>query len=145
MPFVRYVAYFVHEHPFEVRPIPLNSRMTPAESIRQMRRTLAAAPYSDTSQTQPTFTPIRAFAREENNMELNSPTLSTLFEQLGLDSDQASIDAFVSAHPLPDDVKLIDADFWTPQQARFLKEELRVDAEWAPVVDELNELLHPQK
>lgn len=78
-------------------------------------------------------------------MELNSPTLSTLFEQLGLDSDEASIDAFVSAHPLPDDVKLIDADFWTPQQARFLKEELRVDAEWAPVVDELNELLHPQK
>jgi hypothetical protein len=78
-------------------------------------------------------------------MELTSPTLATLFEQLGLDSDQASIDAFVSAHPLPADVKLIEADFWTPQQARFLKEELRVDAEWAPVVDELNELLHPAK
>jgi hypothetical protein len=78
-------------------------------------------------------------------MELTSPTLPTLFEQLGLDSDQASIDAFVSAHPLSDDVKLIDAEFWTPQQARFLKEQLREDAEWAPVVDELNELLHPQK
>jgi len=78
-------------------------------------------------------------------MELTTPTLATLFEQLGLDSDQASIDTFVSKHSLPDDVKLIDAPFWTPQQARFLKEELRVDAEWAPVVDELNELLHPQK
>jgi len=77
-------------------------------------------------------------------MEITTPTLATLFEQLGLDSDQASIDAFVSKHPLPDDVKLIDAEFWTPQQAQFLKEQLRVDAEWAPVVDELNELLHPR-
>ncbi len=75
-------------------------------------------------------------------MELTTPTLATLFEQLGLDSDQASIDAFVAAHPLPEDVKLSEADFWTPQQARFLKEELREDAEWAPVVDELNVLLH---
>lgn len=78
-------------------------------------------------------------------MELTTPTLTTLFEQLGLDADPASIDAFISQHPLPDGVKLIDADFWTPQQARFLKEELRVDAEWAPVVDELNERLHPKK
>jgi hypothetical protein len=75
-------------------------------------------------------------------MELTTPTLATLFEQLGLDSDDASIDAFAAAHPLPDDVKLIDADFWTPQQANFLKEELRDDAEWAPIVDELNVLLH---
>jgi hypothetical protein len=78
-------------------------------------------------------------------MEITTPTLATLFEQLGLDSDQASIDAFVSEHRLTDDIKLIDAPFWTPQQAKFLKEELRVDAEWAPVVDELNELLHPRK
>lgn len=78
-------------------------------------------------------------------MELTTPTLATLFEQLGLDADEASIDAFISQHPLPDEVKLIDADFWTPQQARFLKEELRVDAEWAPIVDELNERLHPKK
>ncbi|WP_296181408.1 DUF2789 domain-containing protein [Pseudomonas sp. UBA1879] len=78
-------------------------------------------------------------------MELTTPTLATLFEQLGLDADEQSIDAFIEAHPLPDDVKLIDADFWSPQQARFLKEELRVDAEWAPIVDELNQRLHDQK
>ncbi|MGH8417265.1 MAG: DUF2789 domain-containing protein [Pseudomonas sp.] len=78
-------------------------------------------------------------------MDLTPPTLEKLFEQLGLDADQASIDRFVSEHQLPDDVKLIDAQFWTPQQARFLKEELRDDADWAPVVDELNTLLHPQK
>jgi hypothetical protein len=76
-------------------------------------------------------------------MELNEHTLATLFEQLGLDSDQASIDAFVNAHPLPENVKVSEAPFWTPQQGRFLKEELNDDADWAPVVDELNVLLHP--
>ncbi|RRV05739.1 DUF2789 domain-containing protein [Pseudomonas sp. v388] len=75
-------------------------------------------------------------------MELQARSLADLFAQLGLDSDQASIDAFVASHSLPDDVKLIDAEFWTPQQSRFLKEELREDADWAPIVDELNVLLH---
>jgi hypothetical protein len=78
-------------------------------------------------------------------METHPPTLATLFEQLGLAADQASIDAFVSEHPLPDNVKVSEAEFWKPQQARFLKEELREDADWAPVVDELNVLLHPTK
>ncbi|WP_249584588.1 DUF2789 domain-containing protein [Pseudomonas viridiflava] len=77
-------------------------------------------------------------------MELPNPDLPGLFAQLGLDNDENSIDAFVTQHRLPDEVKLIDAEFWTPQQAAFLKEELRADAEWAPVVDELNVLLHKQ-
>ena len=77
-------------------------------------------------------------------MELPNPDLPGLFAQLGLDNDENSIDAFVAQHRLPDEVKLIDAEFWTPQQAVFLKEELRADAEWAPVVDELNVLLHKQ-
>lgn len=76
-------------------------------------------------------------------MELNNHDLPTLFEQLGLASDQESIDAFIDKNgPLPDGVKLSEADFWTPQQAKFLKEELREDADWAPAVDELNVLLH---
>ncbi|HEY0288783.1 MAG TPA: DUF2789 domain-containing protein [Pseudomonas sp.] len=76
-------------------------------------------------------------------MELTTPTLKTLFEQLGLNSDQASINAFVAQHgPLPDDVKVSEADFWTPPQQKFLKSELLLDAEWAEVVDELNVLLH---
>lgn len=78
-------------------------------------------------------------------MELTTPTLATLFEQLGLESDPTSIDAFVSSHFLPENIKLSEAEFWTPQQARFLKEELREDAEWALVVDELNERLHQAK
>lgn len=75
-------------------------------------------------------------------MELSPHTLPNLFAQLGLESDDASIDAFIAGHRLPADVKLIDAPFWTPQQSNFLKEELREDADWAPVVDELNERLH---
>lgn len=78
-------------------------------------------------------------------MELTTPTLETLFDQLGLDSDPASIDAFVASHQLPEGVKLSEADFWTESQGRFLKEELREDAEWAPVVDELNTLLHASR
>ena len=78
-------------------------------------------------------------------MDIQTPTLATLFEQLGLNSDQQSIDEFVSKHALADDVKVSEAPFWTPQQARFLKEELREDADWAPVVDELNVLLHQAK
>ncbi|MFB3306700.1 DUF2789 domain-containing protein [Pseudomonas sp. AMR01] len=75
-------------------------------------------------------------------MDAPIPTLQTLFDQLGLDSNPEAIDAFIVAHPLPEDVKLIDAQFWTPQQAQFLKEELRDDAEWAMPVDELNQRLH---
>lgn len=76
-------------------------------------------------------------------MELQPHTLTTLFEQLGLDSDEASIEAFIAAHPLDKDTKLSDASFWSEQQKKFLKEELMDDSDWAPVVDELNDRLHP--
>lgn len=75
-------------------------------------------------------------------MDTTTPTLQTLFDQLGLDSTQAAIERFTAEHRLPNDVKLIDAPFWNDSQARFLKDQLHVDAEWAPVVDELNALLH---
>lgn len=79
-------------------------------------------------------------------MDIETPTLSMLFDQLGLPSEQADIDAFVQAHsPLPDDVKLSEADFWSPAQATFLKGEMRADGEWALPVDELNVLLHATK
>lgn len=76
-------------------------------------------------------------------MELQTPTLSMLFDQLGLASDQASIDAFIAQHRLEKNVKLSEAPFWTDQQKKFLKDELIDDADWAEVVDELNEALHP--
>ncbi len=80
--------------------------------------------------------------RMENDMDAPIPTLETLFEQLGLDSTPEAIDAFIAAHPLAEDVKLVDAPFWSTQQAQFLQEQLREDAEWAIAVDELNQRLH---
>ena len=78
-------------------------------------------------------------------METEQTNLGTLFEQLGLDGDPASIDRFISAHPLPAEVKLIDAPFWNERQASFLKEELRADGgDWAIPIDELNLRLHQQ-
>ena len=68
--------------------------------------------------------------------------LETLFEQLGLLSDQASIEAFIEKHALAEDVKLADAPFWSAAQAQFLKEKLLADDNWAIVIDELNTRLH---
>lgn len=76
-------------------------------------------------------------------MEPTTHTLSDLFAQLGLDHDDASIDRFIAAHrPLPDGMVLADAPFWTAAQAQFLREELRDDADWAALVDQLNVRLH---
>lgn len=76
-------------------------------------------------------------------MELPNQDLSALFEQLGLPSDEASIEAFIATHrPLPNHIKVSEAPFWSEAQGAFLKEQILDDAEWAPVVDELNVRLH---
>ncbi|MFM2325018.1 DUF2789 domain-containing protein [Brachymonas denitrificans] len=68
--------------------------------------------------------------------------MPALFKQLGLDNDQASIDAFIRQHnPLPDGVRIHQAAFWNESQARFLCEEIARDAAWTTVVDELSERL----
>lgn len=78
-------------------------------------------------------------------MELPNKDLGTLFAQLGLPSDPASIDEFIATHrPLPNHMKVSEAPFWSEAQGSFLKEQLLDDAEWAPVVDELNVRLHEQ-
>ncbi|MCU1729711.1 DUF2789 domain-containing protein [Pseudomonas sp. 7P_10.2_Bac1] len=70
-------------------------------------------------------------------------TLQALFEQLGLDADEQSINNFFRDTPtLAEDVKLADAPFWTPAQSQFLKEKIGADDNWALVIDELNERLH---
>ncbi len=62
-----------------------------------------------------------------------------LFAQLGLPSDNESIGRFIESNrPLPGDVLLADAPCWTPAQAALLKEQLRQDADWAEVIDQLN-------
>ncbi|MCK6373858.1 MAG: DUF2789 domain-containing protein [Zoogloea sp.] len=72
-------------------------------------------------------------------MEAQTHTMTHLFAQLGLPDDAASIDAFIAAHaPLPHDLRLTDAAFWTPAQAAFLRAELAEDADWSAVVDTLD-------
>ena len=64
---------------------------------------------------------------------------SELFAQLGLPNDELGIRRFLVAHsPLPHDVALPDAPFWTTAQAIFLREGLLQDADWAEVIDQLN-------
>lgn len=64
---------------------------------------------------------------------------SDLFAQLGLASDESDIRAFIAKHsPLPPDVELSEASFWTPAQATLLRDELIEDADWAEAVDQLN-------
>jgi hypothetical protein len=76
---------------------------------------------------------------ERHFMDTSTHTFADLFDQLGLPSSEAEIQAFVASHrPLPEDVKLSEAGFWSPAQAQFLREQLLVDADWAEVVDQLN-------
>ncbi len=78
-------------------------------------------------------------------MELTANNLTTLFDQLGLPSEGSAIDDFIEAHPLPAEVKLIDADFWSPSQAQLLEQWLLADGDEAVMVDELNVRLHRGK
>ena len=73
----------------------------------------------------------------------SQPSFTSLFEQLGLDSDPDSIEQFIRDHrPLDEGVQLYEAPFWSEQQAAMLKERLKNDDEWAIVVDQLNAALH---
>ncbi|WP_377155107.1 DUF2789 domain-containing protein [Roseateles sp. UC29_93] len=76
-------------------------------------------------------------------MEATNHQFHELFDQLGLPSSEAEIREFIGQHrPLPGDVKITEAPFWSEQQSRLLKELLLQDADWAEVVDQLNVALH---
>lgn len=65
--------------------------------------------------------------------------INALFEQLGLPSSDAEIDAFIAKQqPLKPGVNIYDAPFWTASQAAFIREEMDEDAEWSVTIDELN-------
>lgn len=75
-------------------------------------------------------------------MEQGIHTLSELFKQLGLPDDSESIEQFIETHrPLSENIRLADAAFWNEGQRRFLSEELEEDADWAELVDTLNNRL----
>ncbi|MEP1216758.1 MAG: DUF2789 domain-containing protein [Marinobacter sp.] len=75
-------------------------------------------------------------------MDTSNHTFSTLFEQLGMPSDKQSIEDFIARHsPLPSEVALQDAPFWSESQSHFLEEGLEDDSDWAEIIDELDALM----
>jgi hypothetical protein len=72
-------------------------------------------------------------------MDTTKHTLTTLFDQLGLPSDAASIESFIAKYsPLPSEIALQDAPFWSDSQSNFLEEGLEEDSDWAEIIDELD-------
>ena len=75
-------------------------------------------------------------------MNATNPTINELFDQLGLESDDKSINRFIERHRgLDSRVKLEKAPFWNEAQADFLRKAWVDDAEWAEVIDQLNNRL----
>lgn len=75
-------------------------------------------------------------------MDTSNHTFSTLFEQLGMPSDKQSIEDFIAKHsPLPSEIALQDAPFWSESQSQFLEEGLEDDSDWAEIIDELDALM----
>ncbi|GLS26359.1 DUF2789 domain-containing protein [Marinibactrum halimedae] len=71
-------------------------------------------------------------------MDMSVHSMSSLFEQLGLASDETAIDKFISAHRIPHELKITQAQFWSPSQVEFLKEALESDSDWTEWVDLLD-------
>ena len=66
-----------------------------------------------------------------------------LFEQLGLPSSPLAIADFIAEHyPLPGNMLLADAPFWSTGQAQFIREQRQLDAPpWNLLIDQLGEAL----
>ncbi len=59
-------------------------------------------------------------------------TMTQLFKQLGLASDEASIQVFISQHEgVCRECGLIQAPIWNDSQRAFLQEAVAEDADWA--------------
>lgn len=70
------------------------------------------------------------------------PRMTNLFLQLGLDASEQAIAQFIKSHQLPANVSLTDAPYWSDAQRQFLTEQIKADAAWTIVIDQLNESLH---
>ncbi len=69
--------------------------------------------------------------------------MTTLFEQLGLESSNEAIAKFIETHQLDADTSLIQAPYWNEAQRQFLANKIKTDdATWTIIVDQLNESLH---
>ena len=75
-------------------------------------------------------------------MDTTESCMTNLFLQLGLPAGKDDIARFIREHQLPEGLLISEAPFWNDGQRQFIREEWREDADWAIVVDELNEALH---
>lgn len=75
-------------------------------------------------------------------MDETTPRMTNLFLQLGLDAGEKDIAAFIQNHQIAADVHICEAPYWSAAQRQFLTEQIKADAPWALVVDQLNEALH---
>lgn len=75
-------------------------------------------------------------------MDTTESCMTNLFLQLGLPAGKEDIACFIREHQLPEALLISEAPFWNDGQRQFIREEWREDADWAIVVDELNEALH---
>ena len=76
-------------------------------------------------------------------IETTRHSMESLFAQLGLPSETNEVQQFIVMNGrLSTDILLEDAPFWTSAQSTFLKEEILMDADWAAVIEQLNEAIH---
>ncbi len=71
-------------------------------------------------------------------MDTTEHNLATLFQQLGLASDDASIEKFFAEHSLDSATELAEASFWNESQRQFIRESMYEDADWAELIDMLD-------
>ena len=65
-------------------------------------------------------------------------TLETLFQTLGLASDEKDMDLFVDHHQLDAGVKLENAPFWNDEQRQILANYKSTNEEWVIARDAAN-------
>jgi hypothetical protein len=76
-------------------------------------------------------------------MELLSPSMPSLFAQLGEANDEAAIVRFMEHNGrLRGSTAVHEAACWSLSQAAFLQDAITLDSNWAAVVDALNVQLH---
>ena len=74
-------------------------------------------------------------------MDTSDHSMKTLFEQLGLSSNETAMENFIFNNHMGNDIPLDHAACWNAGQAQFIREALDQDSDWSEVVDQLDALL----
>ena len=82
------------------------------------------------------------YLMDEPESALSTQRQLTLLEHMYRMANDGSQFIIATHSPIPNDMRLEDAPFWSTAQSQLLREERRDDADWAMVVDRLNVALH---